>query len=152
MTAGQKPICPFWAHPPRKSKKNWFWIQIFKVPMILLKITTLPHAKFSDFWNWTHKNIPDGQHSARFRKSRKSSILLHLGEEGGGGCPALEPGQPQRRCCHRQLEASGQHSHQNGVNQPLPEDKLLHLTEKKLEDESNMWVIKKEIKGKFRQN
>ena len=29
------------------------------------------------FWNWTHKNIPDRQHSARFRKSLKSSISLH---------------------------------------------------------------------------
>ena len=23
------------------------------------------------FWNWTHKNIPDRQHSARFRKSQE---------------------------------------------------------------------------------
>ena len=29
------------------------------------------------FWNWTYKNIPDCQHSARFRKSTKSALSLH---------------------------------------------------------------------------
>ena len=34
----------------------------------------------SMFWNWTHTNIPDRQHSARFRKTQKvlyHSILLY---------------------------------------------------------------------------
>ena len=33
--------------------------------------------KSSIFWNWTYKNIPGRQHSARFRKSPKTSISLH---------------------------------------------------------------------------
>ena len=35
------------------------------------------------FWDWTHKNIPDRQHSARFRKSlKKSAISLHPNRHG----------------------------------------------------------------------
>ena len=32
-------------------------------------------------WNWTHKNVIDRQHSARFQKSPKSAISLHPTEQ-----------------------------------------------------------------------
>ena len=44
-----------------------------------MKVKTLPCAQpnLPIFWNLTHTIIPDRQHSARFRKSQKSSISLH---------------------------------------------------------------------------
>ena len=61
-----------------KGKKANKKIYIF-CPCDFFKGKTLQHARpnLPIFWNWTHKNIPDWQHRARFQKSKKSSISLH---------------------------------------------------------------------------
>ena len=55
-------------------------IFIFKVPVIfwkwkLWRACARPNSQ--NFWNLIHKNIPNRQHSARYQKSKKSSISLH---------------------------------------------------------------------------
>ena len=48
----------------------------FLGPCDVWKMKTLtPNSPI--FWNWTHKNITNRQHSARFWKSRKSAKSLH---------------------------------------------------------------------------